>query len=482
MTHHGQLYLRDQAPPRSTGYAQGKFGRLFPSLPPFAADTKETRAALLELGEPGGLMDAGDVAPPNDPLTPNADNPDNPTMTAGLTFLGQFLDHDITFDPTSSLERQEDPEAVENFRVPTLGLDSLYGSGRAATPHLYDQRVPGAIKLLIDEAAPKDLPRNSQNVALTGDPRNDENLIVSQLHRAFVGFHNAVVDRVLESGIDDPNEAFTEAQRLVRWHYQWIVVHEFLPKTVGQSVVDDVFGRGRRFYNWRHKPFIPVEFSVAAYRFGHSQIRPGYIANFAGDAGGEFRAHIFDAALDHNVPDPDDLSGGKRAPRRFIDWPTFFDLGDGRSKPNKRIDTKLSTPLFTLPFVSPNLPINPGSLAQRNLLRHLTFSLPSGQDVARAMRVDPIARSELADVRELGFDRQTPLWFYVLREADVVEDGERLGPMGGRLVAEVLIGLLLGDRLSYLRQEPDWTPTLSESDHFEIADLLVFAGVAERTS
>ena len=118
------------------------------------------------------------------------------------------------------------------------------------------------------------IPRNSQNIAITGDPRNDENLIVSQLHLAFLKFHNAVVDEVLASGVASPSAVFDEAQRLVRWHYQWIILNEFLPATVGQELVDDVLKK-RRFYKMRGAPFIPVEFSVAAYRFGHSQVRPG---------------------------------------------------------------------------------------------------------------------------------------------------------------------------------------------------------------
>jgi hypothetical protein len=480
MTHHGQLYLRDNIPPRSTAFDKGKFGRLFPTLPPFASDNPTVRKNLLELGKPGGIMDANDPQPPTDPLTPNPNNPDNPTMTAGMTFLGQFLDHDITHDGTSSLERQVDPEAIENFRTPVFELDSLYGSGRGVSPHLYDATSPGTNKFLIDKAAPNDLPRNSQNIAIIGDPRNDENLIVSQLHLAFLTFHNAIVDHLTAGGTTNPNEVFDEAQRLVRWHYQWIIMHEFLPATVGQKLIDDILKKGRKFYNWRNEPFIPVEFSVAAYRFGHSQIRPGYIANFAGDKGKEFRVHIFNAKLDHSVDDPDDLSGGKRAPRRFIDWPTFFDLGDGRSKPNKMIDTKLSSPLFELPFISPNLPNNPPSLASRNLLRHLTFALPAGQRVAQAMQIKPLAPSDLADVKELDFDTRTPLWFYILREAAVREGGKRLGPVGGRIVAEVFLGILNGDRMSYLRQDPDWTPTLGKNHEFKMADLLRFAGVAPK--
>lgn len=465
--HHGQLYQRDYIPPRSRYFSQGKFGRLFPALQPFAPDTKSVRDKLMELGKLGGVMDAGD----SPQVRENPNNPDNPDILAGFTFLGQFLDHDITFDPTSSLERQNDPESIQNFRTPLFELDSVYGSGRAASPHLYDSTT-GNVKFLLDAAAPNDLPRNSQNTALIGDPRNDENLIVSQLHVAFLKFHNAMVDRVKQNGVTNPNEAFSEAQRLVRWHYQWIIVHEFLPKTVGQSLVDEVLHQGRRFYDWRHEPFIPVEFAVAAYRFGHSQVRAGYRVNV------DFAAPIFNEALPSDASDPDDLSGGKRAPRRFVDWKLFFDVSNGGPpQPGKAIDVKLSTPLFALPFIPPNLPDNPRSLAQRNLLRHLTFGLPSGQCLAKAMRIVPLSSKDLADVQPLGFDSSTPLWLYILKESEVVAQGKRLGPLGGRIVCEVFLGLLEGDRLSYLRQEPDWTPTLESGKNFKMADLLRVAGV-----
>src|SRR5829696_3781360 len=197
-----------------TYHGQGNFGRLFPRLPAFAQDSPEVRSRLLELGKRGGIMDAGDAPPPANPLTPNPNNPDNPNHTAGVTFLGQFLDHDITFDPTSSLLSQVKPTTIPNFRTPAFDLDSVYGSGRRASPHLYDQTSPDGIKLLIDEEAPKDLPRNSQNIAITGDPRNDENLIVSQLHLAFLKFHNKVVDGL---GGGNPSTVFDKAQQLVRW-------------------------------------------------------------------------------------------------------------------------------------------------------------------------------------------------------------------------------------------------------------------------
>ena len=146
MIHHGQLYLRDQVPPQSDAYGKGWFGRLFTSAYTALPDTPEVRAALHELGKAGGPIDAKDPPPPQ----PNPLSPDNPDLPAGFTFLGQFIDHDLTFDPTSSLERQNDPEALENFRTPAFELDSVYGSGRAASPHMYDASTLRT-KFLVEE-------------------------------------------------------------------------------------------------------------------------------------------------------------------------------------------------------------------------------------------------------------------------------------------------------------------------------------------
>jgi hypothetical protein len=495
---HGHAALGTRTP-RSVFYARGRFGRLFPALPTFAADTPTLRAALTELGAKGGPMDAADDL--SDPISlitdpaKSANNPDNPALPAGFTFLGQFLDHDMTFDPTSSLARQQDPDSIRNFRVPALDLDSVYGAGPVASPHLYDatvdggrttfllEAIPGSDAVSIGGAVRLDVPRNTQRTALLGDPRNDENLIVSQLQRAFLGFHNRVVDdlRAELGPAATAQELFSEAQRTVRWHYQWLVIHEFLAKTVGQHLVHDVLTHGPRHYRWRNDPFIPVEFSVAAYRFGHSQVRPSYRANFgtsATDPAQQFFALIFDPSAT-DADDPADLRGGRRAPRRFIDWQTFFDFGDGRMRNNKRIDTTLSTPLFDLLGQPAGEPV---SLATRNLLRNLTMEVPSGQRVAAAMQVPPLAKGDLDDLAPLGLARRTPLWFYVLREAQVTNNGERLGPVGGRIVAEVIIGLIRADRSSYLRQDPDWTPSYGSGDTFAIADLLRAAGVVVELS
>jgi hypothetical protein len=495
---HGHADLGESTPV-SRFYDQGRFGRLFPTLPAFAANTKLMRDALEELGAKDGPMDAADDL--SDPITLITDpaksinNPDNPTITAGFTFFGQFLDHDMTFDPTSSLARRQDPESIRNFRIPALDLDSIYGGGPVASPHLYDsavdggrttfliEEIPGSAAVSVDNKSRSDLPRNSQGTALIGDPRNDENLIVSQFHLALLRFHNKVVADVkseLGPGYT-PGGILAEAQRVVRWHYQWLVLHEFLVKTVGPELVEDVLDNGPKHFKWRNDPYIPVEFSVAAYRFGHSQVRPSYRANFgtsSTDPAQQFFALLFDpTSVDPN--DPADLRGGRRAPRRFIDWQTFFDFGDGKVRQNKTIDTRLSTVLFDLMGQPQD---EPTSLATRNLLRSLTMKVPSGQRVAKTMKLPLLAAADLNDLKPFNLHKSSPLWFYVLREAQVTADGEHLGPVGGRIAAEVIIGLVKGDRYSYLRQDPDWTPSYGADGSFTTVDLLKAADVVATLS
>jgi hypothetical protein len=213
-------------------------------------------------------------------------------------------------------------------------------------------------------------------------------------------------------------------------------------------MVNNILTHGRKFYT-PDVTQIPVEFQGAAFRFGHSMVRPSYRANLtSGVPGGEpFFGMIFDPSQE-NSRDPDDLRGGSRARRRFIGWQTFFNFGDGNMRPNKVIDTRISTPLFNLPLAAiatltpPASP--PTSLPQRNLLRHVTWRLPSGQSIARHMKVPALSSDELNELKDFGqnLDESTPLWYYVLKEGQVMEKGLHLGPVGGRIVGEVIIGLL----------------------------------------
>jgi hypothetical protein len=485
---------------------ENSFTRMFPDLPPFAPPTDAARDQAKKLGEKGGLIDALDIL--SDPIqsilnpgqfSPN--NPDNDKMTAGVTFFGQFLDHDVTLDPRSPLLERSNPKKTTNFRTAAFDLDSVYGSGPEASPELYDvssgdiklrvEPIPGSEKVSRNGAIRFDLPRDpSNNAAILGDSRNDEHVILAQFHMAMLRFHNAVIDHLRKDPAladQSADRIFKLAQRQVRWHYQWIILHEFLPLTIGQERVDDILKKGLRFYEVdKRNPLIPIEFSVSAYRFGHSQIRPSYRLNFGPTVtpAAPFFAFLFDDAQDPNDPDPIDLRGGKRAPRRFVDWQTFFNFGDGNSRPNKKIDGKLSSVVMLLPGSrgpAPGLPADGvQSLASRNLMRHVNFGIPSGQAIARRMNLPALTPTQLDALTPFGMEKSTPLWYYILKEAELMESGLRLGPVGGRIVGEVFIGLLKADDSSYLAAQPNWTPVLPSATRpgeFHMTDLLTFAGV-----
>jgi hypothetical protein len=406
------------------------------------------------------------------------------------------MDHDMTFDQTSALGEETAPEDSPNTRSPTLDLDSVYLGGPRRAPHLYGFEG-SRVKLKVGFGGLfEDLPRNAEGVAILGDPRNDENIMLSQLHAAFLKFHNAAVDYVkARDRRADDDEVFERAQRLTRWHYQWMIVHEFLPLFIGQALTNRIVNNGRRFYRPR-VAFMPVEFQGAAYRFGHTMVRPSYRTNRVGNIGTDpgapaFFGMIFDPAGEGQA-DPVDLRGGVRRPRRFIGWETFFDFGlqefNGSGpavKPNKLIDARLSTPLFLLPTqtIAGFENGQPVSLPARNLLRGVTWSLPSGQSIAREIDADPLDPSELPQFpSDFRLNRSTPLWPYCLQEGFVRAGGLTLGPVGGTIVGEVIVGLLELDRNSYLNADRGWRPTLPQRDgkvtgDFRMVDFLTFAGV-----
>jgi heme peroxidase len=474
--------------------ASDTFGRIF-SLQPFAdLSAPSLKQALMAMGQRGGVLDAADQLSAGpvqliaDPAL-SANNPDNATHTAGTTFMGQFFDHDMTFDETSQLGVPLDPLRAPNTRTPALDLDSVYGAGPSGSPQLYDPSDRDKFRVESGGLF-EDLPRNANHTAIIADRRNDENLMIAGIHAAFLLFHNRVVDQLRSQG---QTNVFAAAQQLVRWHYQWLILHEFLPLFVGQALVTDVLRNGRRIYRpAAGQQFIPVEFQGATYRFGHSMVRPSYRANLRGDPGGSaatgapaFFGMVFDPA-GQGQADPVDLRGGARAPRRFIGWQTFFDFGGSFTadlRRNKRIDTNISTPLFDLPLATIPSADPPTSLAQRNLLRHITWSLPSGQDIARAIGITPLWAENFPELQQFGhgLPSATPLWYYTLKEAEVLAGGTRLAGVGARVVAEVFIGLLQLDPTSYLATNPSWTPTLPRrsgaAGDFRMVDLLTYARV-----
>ena len=443
---------------------------MFPQLPPLAVSDDAIAALAAAMKE---------AAPDDGALS-------NPDIPAGFTYLGQFLDHDMTFDTTPMPERRVDPQQIHNFRTPKLDLDSVYGDGPVAQPFLYDRDNSG--HFLIGTAGesrnspdrpeqvpalPNDLPRNAQGFALIGDPRNDENLIVAQTHVAFLKFHNKVMTTKKLS--------FEDARRAVTWHYQWIVLKDFLARIAGDDVVTDVLENGRRFYRFQRDPFIPVEFAIAAYRFGHSMVRENYDYNrIFGPAGGPPRLANATLALLFNftgLSGSVDGKGLKAVPSDWvIDWRGFHEVGElpkGRVFNQARlIDPLLVPQLHELPFGG-------GSLPQRNLTRGVRNQLPSGQSVAHAMRMHALTPDEVADGPASAVDKrhriteQTPLWYYILQEAKVRSNGRKLGPVGARIVTEVFVGLLEGDANSFLSQNRRWKPDLgSKPGEFSFAELL----------
>ncbi len=473
----------------------GMFGRMFPDLPPLKVDD-------------GPLEDLARAMRDQNPGSPEGNNPNIP---AGFTYLGQFVDHDITLDLTSIGDKYADPEGIENFRTPALDLDAIYGLGPDGSRQLYARngisgsgKTPGP-KFLIGKTINvefggvtgdhrNDLPRNPEGFALIGDHRNDENLAVAQTHLAFLKFHNAVCDLIAASG-KPADKIFAEARQIVSWHYQWMVLHDFLERLTEPGIVGRILERGRRFYRFKKLPYMPVEFSAAAYRFGHSMVRERYSHN-----------RIFTAATLQQLFDFSGLSGGivgdlaplpSQAPlpqpvlpsNWIIDWRRYFDFGPGvnpddvRLNPSRKIDPLLIPQLHELPggddFRSRNL-------AFRNLRRGVHLGLPSGQSIAGAIGVrNPLSPEELATgddgaaAKRHNLHIRTPLWYYILKEAAVRGNGERLGPVGATIIAEVLIGLVHGDHESYLWQRGvNWRPELAAKvpGTFTMTDLLQFVG------
>lgn len=411
------------------------YARMFPSLPAFRADEQFLRA----LGRVGGVCDCEATEDAPESLADTA---------AGWPIFGQFVAHDITAD-RSHLRSYTDTAELTNARSPKLDLECLYGDGPTGHPYLFQRDDPAKFRLSHGEA---DLSRTDDGIAIIGDPRNDSHGLISQLHVAMLKAHNTFVDEARLMGIAS-DRVFDEASRQLRWHYQWIILNEFLPSLIGEKAAESLRREGAQYFHPDNHVFIPLEFANAAYRYGHAQIRHRYQLN----------------AQSGSLPLFPDLLGFRPVPREHVvDWKMFFDFDDAPpAQRSKKIDGRLVRSLLQLPLaITGECEIDDyHSLAVRDLQRGQGVGLPSGESVARHIGVSPL-NADQTGLASAGWHDETPLWFYILREAAVLEEGNRLGPVGARIVADVLFGLIHADRNSFLHSGDEWRP------HKMLRDLL----------
>lgn len=462
--HHGMKPLEGLSPfCRMSKYENGtanrddRFGRMFGHLSP--AYTRPD--ILIEIGKVGGNLEA-----PNDKERTDS-------IPVGMIFFGQFIDHDITLDTSSTFDSVvDDPGEIANVRSPTLDLDCIYGLGPEAQPYMYEQGGPfGGVKLLTGADNPgqgglhdDDLLRAPNGRAIIGDPRNDENRVISQIQLAIIRFHNHVAQTLHDESAANPDaktleghDLYEAARRTATWHYQWAVVNDFLTSICGSEVVERILGCGRQHY-CGGVPYIPVEFSVAAYRFGHSMIPMKLQVQKGGD-----RLELFGSELGLGF-------SAVGSPDSVVDWHELLFTPENRKVERaQKLDTLLASDLLTLPFIDGTSAEK--SLATRNLLRGNTFLLPGGEKVAEAIGCDATQiRNVIKKVAQVNGDLGDdgiPLWLYILAEAEVIgrkesdgstNEGEGLGPVGATIVGEVIIGLLELDGHSYLGSNRNWSP------------------------
>jgi hypothetical protein len=418
--------------------AQADFGRMFPALPGLTDQTPQQLADLAQ-----GMQD------------PNADTGDNLQVPSGFTYGGQFLDHDLTSDASPQPFAPVNPVGLPNGRTFRVDLDSVYGGGPAASPQLYE-----ADRTHLRVQAPSangvfDLPRNPDGSAILVEPRNDENEIISQIHTAFLLAHNKLVDG---------GKTFAQAQAALIATWQHIVLDQYLPAVLGAAATTAAVNkpRGQLIYKAGNpnNPMTPVEFSVAAFRFGHSEVRRAYEINE-----GTGKIQVFSFTLP-------DLRGGRPLPAdRQIAWGNFFngltdpDDADGVNH-TRHIDPLISSSLFQLPIPGAEAS-GSNVLAFRNMLRAKFYAMPSYESVARQLGVTPVGPPT--------FPTGTPLWYGILRESEQATGGLEVGPVGGRIIAETIVGVLDADKDSILRKKVPIDPAINPPT-FE--SLLTFAGVA----
>jgi hypothetical protein len=513
-----------------------------PSVRRPMTDEELRRFRFSRLGPEGPLVDEATRTALTEAVTATGDQPDAP-VPAGFTYLGQFVDHDLTMDRTEALLGEDVTlDELLQGRSPALDLDSLYGRG----PTDRDDRIfyqRDGVQLRIGSTSATTFPDDRVNVELEGfdlprvggtagtradrrrplipDLRNDENLAVAQTHLAFIRFHNRVAEELALTGLGG-QRLFNAARSEVVRHYQWMLRTDFLPRIVDPAIVTDVFANGRRYFEapgrgrgqYGQPPTMPLEFAVAAYRLGHSMVRANYewnrVFNSTGLVGNASLLQLFtftgvagNFQPGSGLPDLDNPDSGTvdTLPTNWIaDFRRLFDFTEagrpdlavpaGSGNVAKRVDTLLVNPLAELPagtFGGRGTEIPPiqRNLAFRNLTRANMVRLATGQQMAKLLDATPLTEAQILEGNQgavltgltveqrAEVSANTPLWFYILREAEL--NNGLLGAVGGRIVAEVFHRAMEASRTSIVRH-PSWRPTLGpDRETFRMTDLLLFA-------
>ncbi len=471
-----------------------KFGRLFPHLDAWTTDEQMPSDYLKTISDEQDFLFQSFN--------------DSSGIPAGYTYLGQFIAHDLSLDPSSTHETLADNEPIWNYRSQALDLDALYGGGPWGSPFLYDHDYKFVLERIWEPSYKQppfyDIPRYNGK-AIIADKRNDENLLISQLHLAFMCFHNKMIDRCKGKFMGE--KVFFEARRLTIWHYQYVVVHDYLKQILGIKVWNDALRLLQIGTYFGQKPFIPVEFASAVFRFGHSQVRETYLFN-------QYLPLTRPIGLPIEKPGP---------PPFFVNWQLFFGTGmEARLFPNlnKLTQTEIASifyvhkyekedrclihankisPIFSTTLKKMGPDERPINLVNQNLQRGLKHKLPAGQAIAEMLGCPPVDWTALkyffissvngcskfpSSLNPEWFQNNTPLYYYILAEAYQQRGGQQLGALGAHIVKEVIVGLLKSDPTSYINQKHNWVPKVKthngdwvEKIDFSMADLLEMAGV-----
>ncbi len=372
------------------------------------------------------------------------------SLAAVYTYLGQFIDHDIT--NTLGGDRPSDGAADSRPPVqtatPALDLSSVYGAGfhdpRAAVVRSSGKMRLGACCDDLGQATRRlaDLPREHNAMAIIPDGRNDNNLFVAQMHVMFLQLHNYFVDQMT---IKRPELRYRMARANVIHHYHDLIVHDLLPKILHDEVYAKYFDCPSGDNTIAFTPptaSIPLEFSGAAFRFGHSIIRDSYEIGRGVPTVNINRAFALTGR--------NGMDGHDRLPERFVvDWKHFS--ANNRAK-------KISTPIK---LQIPGFSGYEKFITVRNLLRGSAFALPCAQDICQFLINDGyISKKDELDERQLNPQiwpneppgildncgaksyllRFTPLWYYLLMEARARNHCRgnnecKLGVVGSHIVA-----------------------------------------------